>query len=144
MKLKSSCYIIKLINDAIKKEANMMLAEMDLTMTQAGVLLLLSQKNDGKMSLKELERLVNVSQPTIAGISSRMQQKGLVEIVESSEDKRAKIMKLMPQGEECCKIAKNQMKSAEEKLLSPLSQDEVKELNRLLQKLAEPLDKGSC
>ena len=72
--------LLKQIHDILEKNANNVLREQDLTISQSGVLVLLDEK-EGKTALfKELEKDFGVSQPTMVGILNRLMQKDLVEV----------------------------------------------------------------
>ena len=69
--------LIKQIHDIIEKNANNILREQDLTISQSGVLVLLDEKEGKTASFKELEKDFGVSQPTMVGILNRLVQKDL-------------------------------------------------------------------
>ena len=91
------------------------------------------------MSMKALERYFGVAQSTVAGIVSRLEQKGLVEAFGDAADKRIKLVHITPAGEQCCAEASCRMDEAEEKLLQGFSAEERKSLNLLLTKVADNL-----
>ena len=68
--------LFKQIHDELEKRTNNSLRSSDLTMAQMGALLVLREKSDKEMPLKELERSLRVAQSTAAGIVSRLEQKG--------------------------------------------------------------------
>lgn len=49
--------------------------------------------------MKELERYFGVAQSTIAGVVSRLEQKGFVEAFGDAADKRIKVVHITPAGE---------------------------------------------
>ena len=127
--------LLKQIHDIMEKNANNILREQDLTISQSGVLVLLDEK-EGKTALfKELEKDFGVSQPTMVGILNRLEQKDLVEVLTDSEDKRIRKAHLTQKGADKCKEGYKHMNSAEEQLLKSLTDDEKKEFNRLLLKI---------
>lgn len=131
--------LFKQIHDRLEKQSNNALRAKDLTMMQVSVLMAL-QKNAGQqLSMKELERHFGVAQSTIAGIVSRLEQKGLVEAFGDAADKRIKLVRITPAGELCCAEAAIQMDAAEEKLLQGFSSEERVLLNHLLTKVCNNL-----
>ena len=80
--------LIKQIHDIMEKNANNVLREEKLTVSQSGVLSILDEKEGKTATFKELEKEFGVSQPTMVGILSRLEQKGLVYFFDDSEDKR--------------------------------------------------------
>ena len=131
--------LIKQILDRLKKQANNALREKDLTMMQIVVLVTLQEEEDHKLSMKELERYLDVAQSTVAGIVSRLEQKGLVESAGDRTDKRIKLVHITAAGEQCCSEAACEMDKAEENLLHGFSEEERKQFHHLLMKAAENL-----
>ena len=132
--------LLKQIHDIMEKNANNVLREQDLTISQSGVLVLLDEKEGKTASFKELEKDFGVSQPTMVGILNRLVQKGLVEVLTDSEDKRIRKAHLTQKGADKCKEGYKHMNSAEEQLLKSLTNNEKKEFNRLLLKVRKSFD----
>ena len=132
--------LLKQIHDIMEKNANNVLREQDLTISQSGVLVLLDEKEGKTASFKELEKDFGVSQPTMAGILNRLVQKDLVEVLTDSEDKRIRKAHLTQKGADKCKEGYKHMNSAEEQLLKSLTNNEKKEFNRLLLKVRKSFD----
>ena len=132
--------LLKQIHDIMEKNANNVLREQDLTISQSGVLVLLDEKEGKTASFKELEKDFGVSQPTMVGILNRLVQKDLVEVLTDSEDKRIRKAHLTQKGADKCKEGYKHMNSAEEQLLKSLTEDEKKEFNRLLLKVRKSFD----
>ena len=132
--------LLKQIHDIMEKNANNVLREQELTISQSGVLVLLDEKEGKTASFKELEKDFGVSQPTMVGILNRLVQKDLVEVLTDSEDKRIRKAHLTQKGAEKCKEGYKHMNSAEEQLLKSLTDDEKMEFNRLLLKVRKSFD----
>ena len=132
--------LLKQIHDIMEKNANNILREQELTISQSGVLVLLDEKEGKTASFKELEKDFGVSQPTMVGILNRLVQKDLVEVLTDSEDKRIRKAHLTQKGADKCKEGYKHMNSAEEQLLKSLTDDEKKEFNRLLLKVRKSFD----
>ena len=132
--------LLKQIHDIMEKNANNVLREQELTISQSGVLVLLDEKEGKTASFKELEKDFGVSQPTMVGILNRLVQKDLVEILTDSEDKRIRKAHLTQKGADKCKEGYKHMNSAEEQLLKSLTNNEKKEFNRLLLKVRKSFD----
>ena len=132
--------LLKQIHDIMEKNANNVLREQELTISQSGVLVLLDEKEGKTASFKELEKEFGVSQPTMVGILNRLVQKDFVEVLTDSEDKRIRKAHLTQKGADKCKEGYKHMNSAEEQLLKSLTDDEKKEFNRLLLKVRKSFD----
>lgn len=131
--------LFKQIHDRLEKQANNALRAKDLTMMQVSVLMTLQQAEEQQLSMKELERHFGVAQSTVAGIVSRLEQKGLVEAFGDTADKRIKLIRITDSGETYCEEAACRMKETEEKLLQGFTGEERKQLNHLLARVADNL-----
>ena len=129
--------LIKLLHDRLEKQANNTLRAQDLTMMQISVLMELQKTEQNQLSMKELERKFCIAQSTVAGIISRLEQKGFVEAIADAADKRVKLVHITPAGETCCKEAAGYMEQAEQTLLQGFSEEEKKMFNLLLTRAAE-------
>lgn len=132
--------LLKQINDIMEKNANNALRGQDLTISQSGVLVLLDEKEEKTATFKELEKEFGVSQPTMVGLLSRLEQKHLVEILADPDDKRIRRACLTQKGEEKCKEGYKHMRSAEELLLGDLTAEEKSEFINLLLKIRNSLE----
>ena len=129
--------LIKLLHDRLEKQANNTLRAQDLTMMQISVLMELQKTEQKQLSMKELERKFCIAQSTVAGIISRLEQKGFVEAFGDAADKRVKLVHITPAGETCCKEAAGYMEQAEQTLLQGFSEEEKTMFNLLLTRAAE-------
>lgn len=137
----TSGQLIKQINDAVERRANQSLRQNDLTMVQIWVLMSLSEKEDKTYSLKELERILGVAQSTCAGIVNRLSVKNLVDCVTDPADKRMKLVRLRPEGEKCCRDAREHMREVDQIIFEGLTEEEKNTLHVLLQKIYENVSK---
>lgn len=131
--------LIKQISDELQKNANNAMRSQDMTMSQFGALLELSQAPEQQRSLKELEQSLHVAQSTAAGIVSRLEQKGLVESFGDAADRRIKLVRITSAGCQCVADAEKDMVQAEQKLLSALTETEREIFFVLLQKVRNSL-----
>lgn len=129
--------LIKLLHDRLEKQANNTLRGKDLTMMQISVLMELQKAERKQLSMKELERKFCVAQSTVAGIISRLEQKGFVDAFGDASDKRIKVVHITSAGEACCREATGFMAAAEQMLLHGFSEDEKAMFNQLLARAAE-------
>lgn len=132
--------LFKQIHDRLEKNSNNALRSQGLTMMQVSVLMALHEADEQRLSMKELERHFGVAQSTVAGIISRLEQKGLIEALADVEDKRVKLVHITNMGENCCSDAACHMEKAEELLLQGFSKEEQILLNQLLIKIVNNLE----
>ncbi|MGN1351162.1 MAG: MarR family winged helix-turn-helix transcriptional regulator [Anaerovoracaceae bacterium] len=130
---------IKHINDVLQRDANNTLRSEDLTLSQIDVLLHLERAPGGELSLKELEKRLQVAQSTAAGIVVRLENKKFVEAYASRNDKRIKMVRITRLGLGCCASARLHMKQTEERLLGRLTENERITFITLLKKVSEGL-----
>lgn len=135
-----SAALIKQIHDRLEKRANNSLRDQELTMMQVSVLLALDEAEEQQLSMKALERRFGVAQSTVAGIVSRLEQKGFVEARADADDRRVKLVHITRAGEDCCAEAAGRMDEAEEALLRGFSPQERARLNRLLMRIVANLE----
>jgi len=131
--------LIKQLHDDFDKRANNLLRAQGLTIAQFGILLELSLSEENQMSLKALEQRLHVAQSTTAGIVARMERKGLVESFGDPGDRRIKLVRVTPKGEERLRYADRDIAHTEEQLLSPLTLQERNALFQMLEKLCSSL-----
>lgn len=131
--------LFKQIHDRLEKQSNNALRAKDLTMMQVSLLMVLQKAPEQRSTMKELERHFGVAQSTIAGVVSRLEQKGFVEAFGDAADKRIKVAHITPAGELCCAEAASQMDAAEETLLQGFSSKDRALLNHLLTRVADNL-----
>ena len=141
MDMQRSCgMMIKQLHTTLEKNANNTLKQCDLTVAQVSVLMALHQASDRQLPLKQLEKNLHLARSTTAGLAMRLEQKGLVEYREDTQDHRVKILSITQKGEDCCKTATEKMNETEEQLLSGLTDTEREIFLTLLNKVVHSLD----
>lgn len=126
--------LIRRLYLSLTRLSNRILHQHDLTMSQLMTLLLLSGSSE-----KELERLLQTSQPDVAGIASRLEKKGLVSRFPDAADRRVKRLSITTQGEQSCCAARGEIRSGEDALLAGMTPEEQNAFRRLLEKAAQNL-----
>ena len=126
-------FLIKQISETMGKQSNRELQACGLTHAQAHMLMILSCAGEEGRSLKELEKYFHVSQPTIVGTVSRLEKKALIVSFSDPDDRRVKRVRLTEAGTDLCRISWENIRHAEARLVSGLSDREQQELMRLLQ-----------
>lgn len=116
--------IIKRINDFMDKEANRHLKAHNLTLAQNRLLMTLYRQAEYTATLKELEGLFHVSQPTVVGLSARLEAKGFVTRCPDPCDRRVKHVRLTEAGRAMCLASLEDIHALEEKLTAPLTPEE--------------------
>lgn len=133
---RNSCgMLIKQINSELEKNANNALRSDNLTLSQIAVLSELDQVPEKQLSMKQMEKKVHVAQSTLAGVVKRLEKKGFVVGAESESDRRVKVIRITPAGEQCCRRAEKTAALHEQQLLSALTEEEKGTFLNLLQKI---------
>ncbi len=110
-----------------------------MTCTQHRTLVFL-EKAGGKSTQKEIETYLEVSHPTVVGILSGLESKGLVQCRLDSDDKRVKRVFLSEEGR---KLLQNSLNDAVEMgnvFWKDISDEELEILIVILEKLKENLN----
>jgi DNA-binding MarR family transcriptional regulator len=85
--------LIKFIHNAIERDCNSMLKEMNLTTAQLDVLMYLLMNQEKEVNQIDIEKEFKVKNPTVTGILKRLENKGLiVRTVGEKDARRKKIM----------------------------------------------------
>ena len=138
MEREPSCgLMLKQISDELRKNANNAMRAHDMTVAQFSLLAELHCAPEGQLTLKELEQRLHVAQSTVAGLVSRLEQKGLVEGHGDPEDRRVKWARISRSGEGIMACARDERDRAEEELLSGLTEAERSIFLTLLRKVRD-------
>ena len=133
--------LIRHIHCAMEKEANNKLREMDLTVSQIYLLQALNHAPDGThtLTLKALEKQLQIGQSTTVGLVKRLQKKDFVTCTQSIDDKRIKIVALTVAGKNICCNAEAHMTHVFDHMSDGLSENEKKILLTLLTRVQQNL-----
>ena len=140
MEERSCGMLIKRIHDALAKSANNILRLDDITLSQLMMLNVISADAEKKLTFKELERELHVAQPTVVGIVSRLEQKGLLVTDGDSADRRIKVAFITEDGEKKCQHARKLREQTETQLLMGFTEDEKDSFLRQLARVAANID----
>lgn len=138
---KRTGYMLKQINQLNQIRLNQMMAKFDLTASQTFTMIFLFKSNDKKIPVKQkdIERDMDISNPTVTGILNRLESKGLIERVECKDDARAKNICVTKKALELDIVLREMFSENEKQLVSSLNDDEKKQLNYLLEKILNDL-----
>ncbi len=116
---------------------NVMFAEFDLTATQTFTLIYLFKAHeDGRIiNQRDIERDLDISNPTVTGILNRLEHKGLILRKMNPADARVKNIVVTSEALELDKILRKKFQENEKQLVEVLSEEEVSELSRMLEKI---------
>ena len=89
------------------------------------------EKNE-KLNQKDLERILDISNPTVTGILNRLEAKDLIRRVTCKHDARIRYIEVTKKAIELDKEIRKTFKEAEEQLVSSLTPEEIDRLNEYL------------
>ncbi|MGN0746625.1 MAG: MarR family winged helix-turn-helix transcriptional regulator [Aristaeellaceae bacterium] len=115
---------IKRLNDFMAKEANRHLKTHNLTLAQNRLLMTLYRQEKHTATLKELEGLFHVSQPTVVGLADRLEAKGFVTRCPDPCDRRVKHVRLTEEGCAICLASLQDIHDLEARLTAVLTPEE--------------------
>ncbi|MCD8009319.1 MAG: MarR family transcriptional regulator [Lachnospiraceae bacterium] len=129
---------IKQVDLRIDRGVQHALAAHDLTSTQLKVLVLLYTHPEQVFRQKDLERELQLTNPTVTGILSNMERRGLIRRVKNPQDGRSKVVELTERSHQLKDELMAFAEDFEEKLTEKLSVPEREQLIALLKKLLKP------
>ncbi|MDE6530453.1 MAG: MarR family transcriptional regulator [Lachnospiraceae bacterium] len=132
-------FLFKQINMQIKKGIDKALMEYDLTTSQSRVLFFIYFREKDKTSMKDIEEHLKVTHPTVIGIVKRLEEKGFVTTASDPEDRRVKLVTITQKTTKMIKKLDQGKRKMDEKLLKGFTEQETKELRRLLSKIEDNL-----
>ncbi|MGN1020076.1 MAG: MarR family winged helix-turn-helix transcriptional regulator [Aristaeellaceae bacterium] len=127
---------LKRINDYMATEANRHLKAHNLTLAQNRLLMILYRQEQHTATLKELEGLIHVSQPTMVGLTDRLEAKGFVARCPDPCDRRVKHVRLTDAGCAMCLASLQDIRDLEYRLTAVLTPEERATFADLLQRIA--------
>lgn len=130
-------YLIKQVFLLNQGQLNTIFAEFDLTGAQVFTLIFLFKAHERHQTVyqKDIEKEMDISNPTVTGILNRLEAKGLIQRVISHQDARAKSIVVTAKALELDKILKHKFQENEQQLIASLTQEEAENLELYLKKI---------
>jgi DNA-binding MarR family transcriptional regulator len=113
------------------------LADVDLTLPQFNVLMVLAAAPSASLPLFELNAQLVSTPPNTTWLTNRMKERGLLTKERDEGDRRVVFLELTEAGWEALGVAAPVVFAAEKELLSGFDPDEVAAIGKLLTRLAE-------
>ena len=135
-------FLFKQINNVYEKDFNNRLRTLGITASQCAVLDYLFNSSKEEVNQKDIEKALNLKNPTVTGILHRLDEKGFVLVVQSARDKRCKNVYLTEKAYDIQRRMEADRRKIDKNLTLGMSRKEVqalqKMLNRVLYNVAEP------
>lgn len=123
--------LLKLANNSLSKEMNDFASQYGLTGVQMSTLDLLA-KSGGILEQSLIEQEFNIKRSTTTVTLQRMEAKQLVERLEAKDDKRKKLVRLLPKAQELVGPVQTYINDSEQKLRANFSQAELVATKKVL------------
>lgn len=117
-------------------------AGVPVTVTQAGILFLLKQK-DGR-TMTELSQILGIDNSTMTGLTDRLEKAGFVKRVAGSGDRRASHIHITPQGLAEVEGAKQVIRRVNEEIKMGCSGDDIESFKRVLNGFFDKFSRGGA
>ena len=111
-----------------------------ITLTQAGVLFLLQEKDGQRMN--ELSAVLGIDNSTMTGYIDRLEKSGYVKRKPCPDDRRALLITITPTGRDQADKASPVINAVNDQILSGLSNQEIDGFKSVLNKLSS-ISRGS-
>lgn len=134
-------YKFKQINGAFMRLANEQLGKDGITFSQMAILFYIEKNGNHKISQKELCEATQVKHPTMVGLLSRMEDKGLIKQVPDPDNRKYKVITLTKQSDLILRTKRKRHAETDRNIIRGFTDEEVKELNVLLTKVYRNLVK---
>lgn len=124
-------FMFKQINTIYEKELNKQLRTLGITSSQCAVLDYLFT-NDDDVTQRDIEKALNLKNPTVTGLLKRLDEKGFILIVPSNKDRRCKNIYPTAKAYDIQKRMENDRKKLDKMLTIGMNKKEVAALEKML------------
>lgn len=135
-------FLFKQINNVYEKEFNNRLRSLGITSSQCEVLDFLLRSGQEEVKQRDIEKALNLGNPTVTGLLKRLDEKGYIMALPSERDKRCKNIYLTEKAYDIQKRMERDRKKLDKMLTLGMTKKETealyKMLNRVLYNIAEP------
>ena len=125
-------FMFKQINTIYEKEFNNSLRKLGITSSQCAVLDYLFNASLEEVTQKDIEKALNLKNPTVTGILKRLEEKGFVLIVPSNKDKRCKNVYLTEKSYDIQRKMDMERKKLDKMLTIGMTKKEIAALEKML------------
>lgn len=128
---------IKFIHNAFAGNRSRSLEQHDLTFSQMEIMLYLKHHSGKIIYQKEIETASRLTNPTVTGILSRLEEKGMILRQVDEKDRRFRRVELTDKGKDVLKGMGAGFHDTEEKLFGCLDEAEKEQFLHLLKKITD-------
>lgn len=130
-------FLIKQVHILQEQRLNKKLNHLGLTAAQTFAIINIfrARESGKKLTQKDLERILDISNPTLTGILNRLESKGLIVRVPCKHDARSKYIEVTDKASGLDKEIRKAFEESEKELLGSLSDEEITRLHEYLEKI---------
>lgn len=133
-------FYFKKISEKLDKRANEEGRRRDVTYSQGKILWYLHKHADEQVTMRDMEKYFDCSHATVFGLVKRLEEKGRVELVPDTRDKRAKVVRLTDLQQNTFARLKAQRMRVEEILLKGFTDREKQVFLEYLDRIYKNLE----
>ena len=126
-------WLVKRIAHRLEQNMNNFLKPYNITIMQSWVLMFL-KRTENCYTFKELEKQIEVSQPTMAGILARLDQKNMIITSQDEKDKRIKKVEISDEGRALINRLGEHLDDSERAIVGDFTKDEQEMFHLLLER----------
>lgn len=130
----------RLIHESFAAMLNRQLKEVDLTFSQFILVLYLWENRDKKVNQKDISKALHIKHPTTIGLLKRLEEKEMLKVVVDPDNRKYRNITLTKKGEDFAVANQKRRKNTDSYLTNGMTEDEIKELRRLLDKVNDNLE----
>ena len=127
--------MINQINNVYEKDLNERLRKIGITSSQCAVLDYLFHTSKDEVSQRDVEKGLNLKNPTVTGILKRLDEKGYILCVPNARDKRKKNIYLTEKAYDIQRRMETDRRKLDRELTRGMTKREVESLTKNLEKL---------
>lgn len=116
---------------AMRQSMDGALSSMDLTFSQGHIMGYLAHSEQPPCA-KDIEDRFQLSHPTVSGLLSRLEKKEFIALRPDPEDRRRKLVYILPKGKQCNETMHAVIRDGEERLLTGFSKEEREQFQQYL------------
>lgn len=135
-------FVVKQINNVFEKDLNTRLKRLGITSSQCAVLDYLFHTNKEEVNQRDVEKNLNLKNPTVTGILKRLDEKGFILCVPNAADKRKKNIYLTEKAYDIQRKMEADRRKLDRELTRGMTKKEIaaltKGLEKMLYNIAEP------
>lgn len=137
MTVKKVGFLIKQVHILQEQRLNKKFNRFDLTGAQVFTIINLfkAREKGERLTQKDLERILDISNPTLTGILNRLENKGLIIRMPCKHDARRKYIEVTDKAIDLDKEIRRAFDEAEKELLCSLNDEEVMRLHEYLERI---------